>query len=274
MARLMSLVGSRRARRPVARALAGAGLLLVLVPGLGRPASGDTNPSPPVNQTLEVSPEISTAVTGDPNVSLTARLYPQTPPPNDTVISFEVENGPIDHDGDTPETPDYSCTIFATVNSANDPPQCTVPLEPALVPGTSLIRAWIDSNLNASVVEADLSEGRLSSRATDCPPGTNDRSVADGTCQQGTEQPGAVAEPDNTDVVQVNFVPRPDLLDCAPQQATDVSDTVIVLPSAGVPFSCTVTNTAGSPVPNPVVDGENGSDADNGRYTNVDANHP
>jgi hypothetical protein len=88
----------------------------------------------------------------------------------------------------------------------------------------NLVRAWIAGQT------ADTSEGRLAKLSTlgldgDCT-GSEVSIIGRTPCETGTEQPGSVAEPDATDVVQVDWqnfsVGRLDCQDAHPGDGTDV----------------------------------------------------
>ena len=212
---------------------------------------------------LEVSREVETVTTGQ-TVTLTARLQtPQGTPTIDgsggeTAIDFELFGINADGEGgaDSPLTPDRTCTT--TDGSALAYPTCTVQVTSA-VAGTLFVRAWVDEDGSNATAEADSTEGRLSSADTDCnteaenPPAAN--TGREEACLEGPEQPGDnPEEPDDTDVVQVNFrspAGVPTVLDCAPNTPAPAK------PGAAAFVSCRVTDGSGSPMPGIQVDGEN-----------------
>ena len=81
--------------------------------------------------------------------------------------------------GDSPTTPDFTCT---TAKNG----RCSVTIPASTTDGQATIRAWVDADLTNSTTEADLAEG--ANEAT---------------------TPGNEVESDDTDVVTVNFVAAP-----------------------------------------------------------------
>lgn len=163
---------------------------------------------------LEVTPEIQAVPVGTSAV-LTAVIvgnegFP-TGAQRDTEIDFENENGANDFDGTTRETPDLSCTI--SIGSSS----CSVEYDGNRT-GKALFRAWIDTDLGP-VDNSDKDEGRFAGsgdcrqkddRGSDClANATNGLPVPGSMCPN---QPGGTApqvpgaEPDCTDVVQIDFV--------------------------------------------------------------------
>src|SRR5687767_15152509 len=70
----------------------------------------------------------------------------------DTQIDFEI-TGVGDNDGDTPETPDLTCTVGAGGGGCSVPP-------PRSAGGEQTIRGWIDLDKDDQTMEGvDLSEG-------------------------------------------------------------------------------------------------------------------
>ena len=143
--------------------------------------------------TLDVTPDV-TGIGDVARVSshLTANLDRPVEPMADAVdvrISFEAFG---DVDGDSPTVPDASCSIPIGLRS------CTVVI-PAASDVHGRLLAWIDTDHNPNTIEADRSEGRYASDA-DC-------DLPEWCGRQ--PQPGAVPEPDLTDVVYVGFEPDP-----------------------------------------------------------------
>jgi Ca2+-binding RTX toxin-like protein len=130
---------------------------------------------------LNVEPEGAVNELGDAHV-LTATVSGL----DDTAsrnVSFEV-TGPNDGDGNTPGTPDLTCTAAPL---AADPSvgTCEVTLTGS-VTGADQVTAWINDGTGDPATDADLTEGR----------------------DEGNT-PGAVAEPDDTDVVEKTWVSPP-----------------------------------------------------------------
>lgn len=169
-----------------------------------------TSPSPTATQSASASPTASQS-SASPGRAQTLNCEPETDtnPVNSShtfVCTVNDGSGPVsgvnvdvemtganDNDGDSRNTPDMSCT---TTGEAGN---CTVTHGPGGFgstgeTGTTVYRAWIDSDGSNGTVEADPTEG-VSEFGQ---PG-----------QQG-------AEPDNTDVVEKTWVRAP--LDCSPEQ--------------------------------------------------------
>lgn len=114
-------------------------------------------------------------------------------------IDFEIESGPSDTDGNTPTTPDLECSIAVTLTS------CTVSFV-SLVPGTDVVRGWIDEDGNDATVDG----------TTDLTEGVDE--VAD---------PGSDGEQDFTDVVEKIWTAgEARNIDLAPDTATNPSGTI------------------------------------------------
>lgn len=129
--------------------------------------------------------------------------------------NVDVEaTGPSDPDGtNTPLAPDFTCTTNAQGN-------CTFTHGPTgtTTPGTTVYRAWLDTDNNNATNNADTTEGR-----------------------DEAATPGATAEPDGTDVVSKTWVGPPAAIAASP-----VNDTASV--GSCNAFTFTVTDAAGSPV--------------------------
>lgn len=116
-------------------------------------------------------------------------------------VNFEIESGPMDRDGSDPMFPDVTCRIYPTTDS------CTIKLVgPVSATQTiNIIRAWInDPSFYPGDFDhngMDMEEGR-NAGADDCVPDIDSPQSCDGPAE-----PGIVAEPDLTDVVQVGQVP-------------------------------------------------------------------
>ncbi|HEX7168515.1 MAG TPA: Ig-like domain-containing protein, partial [Acidimicrobiales bacterium] len=194
--------------------------------------------------------------------------------PIQVYFAGEYVGGPLDPDlGYTPWTPDEQCLVeidqnFASVTTAT----CTLRLtSPAA--GTTTAYFWVDENRGEpeTNVEADGSEGRYSG-PQDCVEANSD--TTNGVCVDDASKPGAVAEPDITDVVEITFYAAPANLDCDPQVQTGLVDTATVRPAATAVFDCLVTSPRGEPVPNVIIDGENYADGDERQWDNTGANDP
>jgi Ca2+-binding RTX toxin-like protein len=143
-------------------------------------AVGGTASASHVGRTLDVTPETDSTEAGSALHTLTATVSPAASATEGIVIRFEIESGPSDTDGNTPTSPDLTCNIAPSGTF------CTVTFV-SLTIGTDVVRSWIDHDgLASTTEEMDATEGR---RATAAEGGT------------ATITPGAVAEPDSTDVV-------------------------------------------------------------------------
>jgi hypothetical protein len=110
-------------------------------------------------------------------------------------VDFEVVSGPADGDGNTPQTPDLTCTTSG--GDAHHPATCTVTYAESMNQGGSdAVMAWIDADGDTSTVEADTSEGE------------NENAPGSGGCAPGTKGPGATPEPDATDCVEKRWLAR------------------------------------------------------------------
>lgn len=175
----------RNHRRRITSLAAIAALSLV---GAAVPAGA----SHPTRICLELEQEQQYAVSNDDIVDA-VRAYPgatdadhppehegcvteQDEPGNDwggTNIDFEITGAADPDSGDSPTTPDMTCTVAEGGGSCWAYP-------PTADDGFSTIRAWIDFDLNDATVEGDLTEG-----------------------QDEASNPGDTAEPDSTDVSQI-----------------------------------------------------------------------
>lgn len=187
-------------------------------------------------QTLDVTPETQTATAGNP-VTLTGTLG--TAAALSTQIYFEIEGGANDTDGgNSPETPDMSCTIAVTFTS------CTTQYTPTSGSLGDQIRAWVHHAGTDPATEADTAEG-------------------------ANEQlfPGSVLEPDLTDVVLVVVTGGgggggTQVLDCDDELPSGAGDDNETVPNSGtepqthVTYTCKVT-VSGTGVANIPVDAEN-----------------
>ncbi len=190
-------------------------------------------------ETLQVNKEVNTVPGGTP-VTLTARLAQAAT--SALTINFTVESGPA-----APTT--QSCPIAVGASS------CQVAFN-ATNKGTSLIRAYVGGT-------GDMSEGRLAntdamlpllSSPADCR--TEDDALLENTCRPSgaAAVPGANAEPDDTDVVQITWTSFIDgHLDCDDASPANGED-VEYNDSKGIrdeTYTCTLTSLDNPPVPIP-----------------------
>ena len=127
-------------------------------------------------------------------------------------MNFEVISGPNDADGNTPATPDFTCTV------KNNESSCTVTFNGSTA-GTNLIRGWFAEDA------ADTTEGR-----------------------DETTAPGATAEPDATDVVEKTWqTPAPATLDCDdPSGDTERETNPLTGTGSSETYTCTLRNQSGA----------------------------
>ncbi|MDQ4125032.1 MAG: hypothetical protein M3134_05465 [Actinomycetota bacterium] len=141
-----------------------------------------------------------------------------------TNIDVEATGANDPDSGDSPEVPDFTCTT-------DQNGQCSFTHGPGGTGTTNLegvtrYRAWIDADTSNAVVEADRSEG-----------------------QNEVQEPGAIRESDETDVVDKTWTRTPTAV-----QVTPESDTASV--GACNPFTITVTGDDNQPVRGVLVDVE------------------
>ncbi len=142
-------------------------------------------------QSLNCEPETDTNPVGSTH-TLVCTVSEGSSPRSGVRVDVEA-TGANDLDGDSRNSPDFTCTTTGESGS------CTVSHGPGGVgdtssTGTTVYRAWIDADNNDAVSEADQTEG------------VNE-------FQQPGQNPG---EPDNTDVVEKTWRRAP--LDCFPEQ--------------------------------------------------------
>ncbi|MEY2568137.1 MAG: hypothetical protein QOE35_2666 [Actinomycetota bacterium] len=208
-------------------------------------------------RTLQVHPEVVTTFaapgTGQP---LTAELSAAVDGTSGPIqIDFEVESGPADTDGNSRQTPDATCTVTTGT-------RCTSAPFAGSQTGTSTVRAWIDHDKldgdAGGITEADSAEARLSQpvappvvgSSPDCGPEDGPKA----TCESGVANPGAVAEPDITDVVEIAYTTGPTKLDCNDTTGNDNETNNPVDPEK---YTCTVLDQFNNPQSNVRVDAEN-----------------
>ena len=165
--------------------------LLIGVAAVNAPAAEASHPT---MMCLDIEPETKHDVTND-DMLFALGAYPGAtdaghPPEHEGCVTGSVEEGQdwggteIDFeivgvgdpdDGDSPSTPDRTCTVPEGSTFCSMTPQ-------ASESGIQTIRAWIDFDKSDATIEADLSEGR----------------------DEATE-PGDSGEPDATDVSEWNW---------------------------------------------------------------------
>jgi hypothetical protein len=170
-----------------------------------------------VTQVLNCDPETDSNPTGSSHTVTCEAETSQGVPLSGANIDVEVTGVNDPDNGDTPETPDFSCTTDRTGT-------CSFTHGPGASTSTSGItayRAWIDRDgvhtttpQTHGTVEADRTEGRNEATA-----------------------PGAKPEPDDTDVVEKTWVTQQ--LDCEPETKTNPTNTAHTV-------TCTVTTGSGS----------------------------
>ena len=202
-------------------------------------------------RTLQLTPETDDNATGTTHtITATLDATPDAPagPTNDIEIDFEIA-GPGDVDGgDTPLSPDRTCTI------ANPDVSCTVTYSSTVV-GTDTIRGWIDHDKNnansVSSGEVDTAEGPdAGNPSVEEPPG-------------GTDVPGDQTEPDETDVVAKTWfggLPGGAALDCDDASGDDTETNQVTGPASSETYTCAVVDTGptpDTPIAGAVIDAEN-----------------
>lgn len=254
------------ARRNRSKSLA-YGISLALLLALAIPFGGIAVANHAAGSTLEVSAETATLTPGTQH-TLTARTFTDTTENllvNSGVrIHFEVEGGPagtvITDDGvsgraystDVSRTaPDMACVINQGVGSTTS--SCSVTFTSNST-GTNLVRAWIDHDQLSGAFDGDATEGRFAggptvsgkTYTTDCrdadPTGQRDPDCAETGL---TADPGANAEPDITDVVEVTWQAAVGdrCIDAEPNSDTNASGTAHAIEAQ-------VTDSAATPTDN------------------------
>ena len=147
-------------------------------------------------------------------------------------VDFEVASGPGDDDvgtsGNTPGSPDLSCTAAATGPGTAS---CSVSYTEAdNEGGADAVLAWMDTDGSNATVEADLGEGSDPSPAG--APG----------CAPGSAGAGSSSEPDGTDCLEHGWTVRTaSLVDVQPETGSRATATshlmsVVVRDQDGNPF--------------------------------------
>ncbi|HYO61295.1 MAG TPA: Ig-like domain-containing protein [Actinomycetota bacterium] len=165
-------------------------------------------------QSLNCEPETDTNPVGSSH-TIVCTVNESSGPASGVEVDVEA-TGANDTDGDSRNSPDFTCTTTGEGGS------CTITHGPGgfgstADTGTTVYRAWIDADDDDRTIEADATEG------------VNEFG-----------QPGQRGEPDNTDVVEKTWLRAP--LDCSPEQdgnPTGSSHTI----------TCRASQAGGGPVP-------------------------
>jgi hypothetical protein len=147
-------------------------------------------------------------------------------PHEDLLINLEIISGPHDNDDDDPNSPDFVCTI------GDDDDTCQIDYQ-----GTSAGR--------------DVVRGWIAHTAPDSAEGVNQ-----------ANSPGDTAEPDETDLVAVNWVVpsgTPATIDCDDSSGPDLERATLPLtdPGASEDYTCSVRDGDGALLSEALVKGEN-----------------
>jgi hypothetical protein len=182
-------------RRSLYKALAlGVASTSILTAASITPGAEAAKPSNP-NAILQVHPGGGPSRFGDVQTLEAQASLPNGKGLDGVEIDFEVLSGPGDRDGNSPQTPDLTCTTAG--GDAHHPATCTVSYdEPLNQGGSDAVMAWINEDGDASTVEADLLEGE------------NETAPGNGGCAPGAKGPGATPEPDATDCVEKRWLAR------------------------------------------------------------------
>ncbi|HVF53692.1 MAG TPA: hypothetical protein VNC78_08820 [Actinomycetota bacterium] len=192
---------------------------------------------------VDAEPESQAAVVGSA-VTLTATVFDQfgnqIESSNRTVFFEFFVGSPTDRDGNTPETPDLTCTPGAAA-------ACTVSWSGPPAPGTDLVCVWINDPPRPSLT------------------GNNVGGQCDGEGLNDEDDDSGVSDPqgaaDDQDVVQVLWqtAAAATRLDCTPE-------TTIGSPNSLTTFVCTARSTSGelSNQTNIDVEAVGANDPDNG----------
>lgn len=221
----MSKRAGRARARWLAFAVAMSTAFALMVPFVGTAAA-----QPPAGCTLNVEPETDSNPIGQPH-TLTATLVDANPADAQTCTAQDINaaggvevdaeiTGPGDPDnGDTPETPDLTCTITGTGQTQTS---CVLGPYTSNTAGTDTIRAFVDADKNNAnnATEADMTEGQNEATA-----------------------PGAQTEPDRTDVATKTWfgdIPANATLDCVDESGDDTQVNPVSGPDATETYTCTV----------------------------------
>jgi hypothetical protein len=141
-------------------------------PGTAEPDGTDVTEMRWKSSPLECEPETNSTPTGRPHsIECSAAAGSN--------IDLEITGANDPDGGDTPGNPDLSCVVGAAGRCTLTSPSGGAGSTPTDDTGTTLYRAWIDSDGSNATNESDLSEGR-----------------------DETAAPGSVPETDGTDVVE------------------------------------------------------------------------
>jgi hypothetical protein len=177
--------------------------------------------------TLEVDPESQSHQAGE-DATLTATFGSPLTLLNPNV-DFEIETGPGDTDGNTPKSPDMTCSPLIGLLG------CSVTYT-STKRGVDVVRAWIDFDNDDATNEYDNDE--FPNEATDAGAGHK--------------------EPDNTDVVLVLWNQGPPArLDCDDSSFNDTEQNFSQGPGSGETYTCKVSDGGGVGMEGFAIDGEN-----------------
>ena len=213
-------------------------------------------------RTLQASPEIGGAAAGSA-ITVTATLSSAATAETGSIpIDAEIWDGPADGDGPTPETPDRTCNV------AVDSRSCTFTVASSS-PGSSNVRLWIDHDNRNEIgqggnTELDRLEGRLSDGTPDASPQAGSEFPPEADCRNPEDfatadaftgigcgadfppsdgVPGAVAEPDRSDVIQLSWS-APESIDCdTPNESDRFTQTDI---ASGTTITCVYRGSGGT----------------------------
>jgi hypothetical protein len=198
--------GSHLRRR---RAAVAAAVLVAVIAALATNARA----TPPSGQqagqlTLEIAPGGGPQPAGGTQTLQAEVTQPNGDGADGVEVDFEVTQGPGDTDGDTPQSPDMSCTTAGAAKKKAA--TCTVTYrQPSNAGGSDAVRAWIDADGADSTVEADLGEGE------------NQTAPGPGACAPNTKGEGDTPEPDGTDCVEKRWKARvPTVLNVQPETSS------------------------------------------------------
>lgn len=193
------------------------------------PMMGTAFAQPPAGCALDIEPETDSNPVGTTH-TWTATLVDADAggPGTCTVADIQAVNpnveidaeitGPNDPDaGDTPATPDFTCTING---QGATPTSCVLGPLTGTNPGTDTIRAWVDADRNNTTTEADATEG-----------------------QAEATTPGAQTEPDRTDVATKTWfgdLAANAALNCVDESGDDTQVNPVSGAAATETYTCTV----------------------------------
>lgn len=255
---------TRRIRRLLGLLTTVATIASLAIPMVAQPAQANHG-----TRTLEVYKEKENVPVGTTSMAtLTAKLSSAPTAGTGPIdVDFEIESGPGDISsgqtnppGKSPFQPDLTCSVPVGQR------ECTVTYGPNATTGRDIIRAWIDHDKSNATYEADDAEGRVSDPTTDCqaPAEFGEPPSESGSCtpqNNSAPSPGTEPlEPDNTDVVERNWVSGPAaILDCEPETSVrpSIDDPNSSGDQSSQTYTCTLTDEFGNAKTNIRVDGEN-----------------